>query len=152
MPAAQHTTTIPAPREAVFAFVADGETAPRWRSGVLDISHVSGTGVGSTYRQGTKGPGGRRVDADYEITAFEPPARLTFRVIAGPVRPVGDYVFEAVPEGTRLTFSLSAELTAIKRLLLGRMVQGTMDSEVRAIERIAGAMSATAVEGPGGTS
>lgn len=151
MPASTHTATIAAPREAVFAFVADGETAPRWRSGVLDISHAAGTGVGTTYRQGTNGPGGRRIDADSEITVDEPPSRLSFRVTAGPVRPVGDYVFEAVPEGTRLTFSLSAELSGFKRFLLGRMVQGTMDSEVRAIERIANAMTGPAAGGPGET-
>ena len=141
MLAATHSTTIPETPEAVFAFVADGETAPRWRSGVLDITRVSGTGAGTVYKQGTKGPGGRRVDADYEVTTYEPPRRLAFRVIAGPVRPVGEYVFEAVPEGTRLTFSLSAELGGLKRLLMGSMVQSTMNAEVLAIERIAEAMA-----------
>ena len=141
MLAATHSTTIPETPEAVFAFVADGETAPRWRSGVLDITRVSGTGAGTVYKQGTKGPGGRRVDADYELTTYEPPRRLAFRVIAGPVRPVGEYVFEAVPEGTRLTFSLSAELGGLKRLLMGSMVQSTMNAEVLAIERIAEAMA-----------
>ena len=141
MPAATHSTTIPATPDAVFAFGADGETAPRWRSGVLDITRVSGTGAGTVYKQGTEGPGGRRVDADDEVTTYEPPRRLAFRVIAGPVRPVGEHVFEAVPEGTRLTFSLSAELGGLKRLLMGSMVQSTMNAEVLAIERIAEAMA-----------
>jgi uncharacterized protein YndB with AHSA1/START domain len=141
MPAATHTTTIPTAPDAVFAFVADGATAPRWRSGVMDVARVSGDGVGTVYKQGTKGPGGHRVDADYEITTYEPPHRLAFRVIAGPVRPVGEYVFEAVPEGTRLTFSLSAELGGLKRFLMGSMVQSTMNAEVQAIERIPGAMA-----------
>jgi uncharacterized protein YndB with AHSA1/START domain len=141
MLAATHSTTIPETPDAVFAFVADGETAPRWRSGVLDITRVSGTGAGTVYKQGTKGPGGRRVDADYEVTTYEPPRRLAFRVIAGPVRPVGEYVFEAVPEGTRLTFSLSAELGGLKRVLMGSMVQSTMNAEVLAIERIAEVMA-----------
>lgn len=142
MPAARHSVVIPRPREDVFTFVADGENAGRWRSGVLDIKHVSGSGVGATYKQGTRGPGGRRVDADYRITAFDPPRRLAFTVTAGPVRPVGEYLLEDVSGATRLTFSLSAELGVFKRLFVGGMVQRTMDDEVRAIERIAGAMGA----------
>jgi uncharacterized protein YndB with AHSA1/START domain len=127
--------TIQRPAGEVFAFVADGMTAPRWRPGVLDIGHVSGSGVGAVYRQGTKGPGGRRIAADYEITAWEPDRHLAFRVIAGPVRPTGEYRFEPVGDGTRLTFSLAAELSGLQRLL-GRAVQQTMDAEVGAIETL----------------
>ncbi len=136
MPSASRSVTIGRQPSEVFAFVADGTTAPLWRPGVLDIALVSGTGVGARYRQGVKGPGGRRIDADYEITAFEPPARLAFRAIAGPVRPTGDYRFEPVSDGTRLTFSLAAELGFLKRLVMGGAVQRTMDAEVGSLERL----------------
>ncbi|HEY5629285.1 MAG TPA: SRPBCC family protein [Candidatus Limnocylindrales bacterium] len=133
MPSAIGTTTIARPPDEVFAFVADGTTAPRWRPGVLDIALVSGSGVGARYRQGVKGPGGRRVAADYEITGWEPGHRLAFAATAGPVRPRGEYVLEAVPEGTKITFSLTAELGGIKALLMGRAVQSSMDAEVGAL-------------------
>jgi len=136
MPAARHEVTIQRPAHEVFAFVADGLNGPRWRSGVLDIALVSGSGTGAVYKQGTRGPGGRRVDADYRITAFEPDRHLAFEVIAGPVRPVGDYLFEEDSGSTRLTFSLQVELTGLKRVLLGRAVQQTMDAEVAATERL----------------
>ena len=135
MPAATHTTTIAAPIDRVFAFVADGANATRWRPGVLDVQHVSGTGVGATYKQGVKGPGGRRVDADYVVTAFEPDRRIAFKATAGPVRPVGEYVFEDLGGSTRVTMSLSAE-SGWKALLMGGAVQKTMDAEVRTIEAI----------------
>ncbi|MFI5254390.1 MAG: SRPBCC family protein, partial [Candidatus Limnocylindrales bacterium] len=64
--------TIQRPVGAVFAFVADGLNGPQWRPGILDIALASGSGRGAVYRQGVKGPGGRRVAADYEITAYEP--------------------------------------------------------------------------------
>jgi uncharacterized protein YndB with AHSA1/START domain len=140
MPEARHQVTIRRPAADVFAFIADGLNGPKWRSGILDISHVSGSGVGATYKQGVKGPGGRRIAADYRITAYEPDTRLAFEAIAGPVRPTGEYVLEAVEGGTRLTFALQAELSGIKKLLMGGAVQKTMDSEVGATERLKGVL------------
>jgi uncharacterized protein YndB with AHSA1/START domain len=136
MPSARHEVTIGRPPSEVFAFIADGLNGPRWRPGILDIAHESGTGVGATYRQGVKGPGGRRVAADYRITTYEPNSRLAFEAIAGPVRPAGEYLLADVPDGTRLTFSLQAELGGIKKLLMGGAVQKTMDAEVASTERL----------------
>ncbi|HEX9043651.1 MAG TPA: SRPBCC family protein [Candidatus Limnocylindrales bacterium] len=136
MPAAQHAVTIRRSPEDVFAFVADGTTAPRWRPGVLDIVLIAGSGVGARYRQGVRGPGGRRIDADYEVTAYEPPTHLGFVATAGPVRPRGEYRFAATEDGTRVIFALEAELGGIKRLLMGSAVQRTMESEVRSLERL----------------
>jgi uncharacterized protein YndB with AHSA1/START domain len=136
MPSARHEVTIQRPRSEVFAFIADGLNGTKWRPGILDISHESGTGVGATYRQGVKGPGGRRVAADYRITAYEPDTRLAFEAIAGPVRPTGEYVLADAAGDTRLTFSLQAELGGIKKLLMGGAVQKSMDAEVGATERL----------------
>ena len=136
MPSAQHSVSIGRPVSEVFAFVADGENAMRWRPGVLDVSHQSGEGLGAIYRQGVKGPGGRRIAADYEITAFEPDRRIAFRAIAGPVRPTGEYRFAAEGDGATVSFALDATLTGWKRLLMGRAVQSTMDSEVRNLDTL----------------
>ena len=87
MPRAEHTVTIQLPVEAVFEYVLDGENGPAWRPGVIDIKRVSGDGAGAIYRQGVRGPMGRRVDADYTITHTEPNRLIEFQTIAGPVRP-----------------------------------------------------------------
>jgi carbon monoxide dehydrogenase subunit G len=131
---AERQVSIARSPEQVFAFVADGLNGPAWRPGILDIAHVSGTGLGAVYRQGVRGPGGRRIAADYRITAWEPPRRLAFEAIAGPVRPTGEYRLEPEGAGTRLTFALRAELGLVQRLLLGRSVQQTMNAEVAATE------------------
>jgi uncharacterized protein YndB with AHSA1/START domain len=136
MPSAQHSVSIRRPVSEVFAFVADGENATRWRPGVLDVSHQSGEGLGAIYRQGVKGPGGRRIAADYEITAFEPDRRIAFHAIAGPVRPTGEYRFAPDTDGTLLSLTLDATLTGWKRLLMGRAVKSTMGSEVRNLETL----------------
>jgi cell division septation protein DedD len=136
VPAAERTITIERPVATVYAYVADGTKAREWRTAVLDVERVGGSGVESTYRQGVKGPGGRRIAADYEVYDFEADRRIAFRGIAGPVRPTGEYLFEDVPDGTRLTFALSAQLGGIKGLLLGRSVQRSMDAEMRALDRL----------------
>ena len=136
MPSARDQVTIDRPAADVFAYIADGLNGPNWRTGILDIAHVSGSGVGATYRQGVKGPGGRRVDADYRVTAFEPNRRLAFEAIAGPVRPSGEYLLEDIAGATRVTFALDAQLGGIQKLLMGGMVQKTMDAEVGALANL----------------
>lgn len=142
MPSAQHSVSIRRPVGEVFRFVADGETAKRWRPGVLDISRQSGEGLGAIYRQGVKGPGGRRIAADYEVTAFEPDRRIGFEAIAGPVRPRGEYRFAADGDGTTVSLSLEATLSGWKRWVMSRAVQSTMDSEVRNLDTLKSVLEA----------
>jgi hypothetical protein len=51
----------------------------------------SGQGVGAVYRQSVHGPGGRRIAADYQVTAYQPATLLAFKTIAGPVRATGEF-------------------------------------------------------------
>ena len=99
MPSAANEIFIDRPRDRVFAFLADPENDPRWRNGVLDLTRVSGDGVGARYAQAIEGPGGRRIGADIEITELTPGETIAVRTIAGPVRPRGRYVLAAADEG-----------------------------------------------------
>ena len=134
MAQASYSVTINRPIEDVFAFIADGERCPEWRPGVIDIKRISGEGVGTKYAQGVSGPMGRRIAADYEVTVFQPSSWLEFETTTGPARPHGRYDLAAVAGGTRLTFSLDAQLTGLRKLVMGSMVQKTMDSEVRNLD------------------
>jgi uncharacterized membrane protein len=136
MLSASHSVTVNRNASDVFAFVANGENAPRWRSGVLDVKRESGEGVGTVYRQGVRGPGGRRVAADYEITSYQPDTLLAFKTVAGPVRPTGEFRLEEVGGATTLRMSLRADLAGVKRLLMSGMVQKTMNAEVAAIDNL----------------
>ena len=136
MPAAKRSIVINRPVDDVWAYVTNGSNAAKWRSGVLDVAKVSGEGVGEIWRQGVRGPGGRRIDADYEVTAWEPGRRMAFRSIAGPVRPTGEYVLVPEGGGTRLSFSLDAQLSGLKKLLMGGAVQSTMNAEMAALDRL----------------
>ena len=135
MPEAQGTVEIRRSPAEVFAFLSEGENDRRWRSGVLDIRRKSGHGRGAIYEQGVKGPFGRRVPADYEITSFEPDRRIGFRAIAGPVRPEGSYELTPADGGTRVTFALRAEPRGLAKLM-SPMVARTMRSEVAQLDRL----------------
>jgi uncharacterized protein YndB with AHSA1/START domain len=136
MPSAQRTVTINRPIADVFAFLADAENDPKWRPAVKEIKRVGPPGAGARYEQKVAGPGGRAIPADIEVTAFVPNERVAFRVTAGPVRPEGEYRFSSAPAGTQVTFALTATLTGIKKLLMSKPVQKSMDSEMANLDTV----------------
>ena len=135
MPEATNTVQIGRSPAEVFEFLADGTNDRQWRAGVLDVSRKSGSGKGAIYAQGVRGPFGRRVPADYEITAYEPNERIAFRAIAGPVRPEGAYVLEPSDGGTQVTFSLRSSPSGLAKLMTP-IVARTMRSEVAQLDRL----------------
>jgi uncharacterized protein YndB with AHSA1/START domain len=135
---AEATVTVDRPVAEVFAFVADGTNNARWRPAVTDVELANGDAgqVGAVWRQGMRGPMGRRVDADYEITEYVPDRRLGFKVVAGPARPTGRYDFEpAGSSSTRVTFALSHEPKGAARLM-GPMVARQLPKEVAQLHEL----------------
>ena len=146
MPAVERTVTINRPAADVFAFISDGRNGLRWRPGVLDIAKSSGEGVGAVCRQGVAGPLGRRISADYEITAFQPESLLEFKAIAGPVRPRGGYRLAESGGSTAVTFWLREDLSGWKRFIFGRSVQASMDAEMKALDNLKALLESSAGE------
>ncbi len=134
MPNAQRTIVIDRPPDQVFAFFTDHTNDPRWRPHVKEIAPISDAPVGTRIRQVITGPGGMSIAADIEVTANEPSSRYAFQVVAGPVRPRGEFRFAPSGSGTEVRFSLSAELSGIKRLLMSGSVQSSMDGEMAGLD------------------
>ena len=132
MPQAENSIVINRPRSEVFDFVANHENDPKWRPGVLDIARASGQGQGEIWRQGLEGPMGRRIDGDFEVTAYQEGTLLAFRTLGGPVQPEGSYRFEDADGGTRVTFNLSANLKGPQKLM-APMVAKSMRNQVGAL-------------------
>jgi len=135
MPSAQRTIVITRPVDEVFAFFTDPSNELKWRPHLKEVSAGDPMAVGTRIRQVVKGPAGLGIPADIEVTGYEPHSRYAFRVVAGPVRPVGEFLFAPDHDATTVSFSLAADLTGIKKLLLSRGVQRSMDSEMQALER-----------------
>lgn len=134
---AEACITINRPADEVFNFVLDGTNSLRWRPAVIDIQPVPGTptGIGAVYKQGLKGPGGRRIAGDYEIVDARPNELIVFHVIAGPARPTGTYRFEPVGGATHVTFTLHFEPKGLARLM-DPMIASTMRSEVATLTNL----------------
>jgi uncharacterized membrane protein len=130
---AEGKTTINVPVETVFEFILDGANNPRWRSSVLDINPPAEKpyGVGSIFKQGLKGPGGR-IDGDYKITECKPNEFIKFEVITGPARPTGTYTFETNGKSTTVTFVLDFQAKGLAKLM-EPMINQSMKSEVAAL-------------------
>lgn len=135
MPEESNTVTITRPVSDVFAFLANAENDKQWRGGIIEMTRTGGQGVGTRYRQIVAGPGGRRIDADVEITEFVPDQRIAFRTTKGPVRPTGSYDLQADNGGTMVTFRLATTLGGVKKLM-APMVTKTMKSEVAALTEL----------------
>ena len=134
MPSAQRTIVINRPADQVFAFFANPANDQKWREHVKEVAAEGPARVGSRVHQVVEGPGGRGIAADIEVTAYEPPTRYAFQVVAGPARPRGEFRFTPSGSGTQVAFSLSADLGGWKKLLLSGPVQGSMEGEMRALD------------------
>ena len=143
MPSAQRTIVIDRPVDVVFAFFTDPANDLRWRTHVKEISTAEPVAEGARIHQVVKGPGGRGIPADIVVTAYEPTTRYAFRVVAGPVRPVGEFRFAPDGDATAVSLSLSADLRGLKKLLLSRPVQGSMDGEMQALDRAKAALESS---------
>ena len=122
---------------AVFDYLADGNHNREWRAGVLEIERTSAiAGKGATYRQVMAGPAGRRIDGDYRITAYDPPRRLEFLVIAGPARPGGVFELTENPDqSTQVRFALDLKPTGFSALM-APMISRQMRREVAQLDTL----------------
>jgi uncharacterized protein YndB with AHSA1/START domain len=134
MPNARRTIVIDRAPDRVFAFFADPANDKAWRPHVKEIAAEGPARAGSRIHQVVEGPGGRGIAADIEVTAYEPPTRYAFQVVAGPARPKGEFRFVPSGDGTEVTFSLAAELGGIKKWLLSGPVQSSMNGEMAALD------------------
>ena len=94
------------PAERVFALLADPENDPSWSSASAETRKTSPgpVGVGSRFEQA-----GRflrlRLPLSLEVTDYEPNRRFGMKGGLGPIEFQGVRELEAVPEGTRVTFT-----------------------------------------------
>ena len=134
---AEGNITIHRSVQVVFDFILDGTNSPHWRPGVMDIAQVPGKplGVGTVFKQGLKGPGGRRIEGDYEIVECRPNEFIKFQVIAGPARPIGTYTFEAIENATYVTFTLHYDPKGLSKLM-NPIIAQTMRGEVATLSNL----------------
>lgn len=109
------TVEIAAPRDVVYAVAAApyAERRPRAMSEKVDILE---RGAGMVLAAHRTPVGGGLVAVTVETVTFEPPARISFRLVRGPVPHVAEtFELEETDTGTRLTYDgeLGTDLGAL---------------------------------------
>jgi uncharacterized protein YndB with AHSA1/START domain len=106
---------IERPAQEVFDRLADVERVREWQASVVR-AHVEGPmGVGSRIHE-TRRLLGREAHTELEVTAFEPPRRLTLRTLRGPVKVDVDHRLESQGNSTVLHVVAEADPGSILRL------------------------------------
>jgi Polyketide cyclase / dehydrase and lipid transport len=118
-----NAVTIARPAGDVFAFLADFSNIPAWNYAIEKTWQTSPgpAGAGATFRQTRTLP--RRSEEGFEVTIFEPPARLAVHGQIGPFQAITSYQLEPVAGGTGLTNSVELEpMPAVLRLAAPVMI------------------------------
>jgi carbon monoxide dehydrogenase subunit G len=110
------SVVINRPLEEVFAELADLENNKKWRSGTIEAekTSVGPIGVGTTYRM-VNGTFGQRMEGEAEVTEFESNRRFVTKNRSG-VAIETERIFEPAEGGTRVTFTVKAELAGFFQL------------------------------------
>lgn len=99
----------------VFAYVADYSTHPKWAGAVrVDFLTDSPMGVGTRVNYVEKFMG-REVGMESEITLYEPPFRLGYKIVTG-VSAEALQTFTQENGGTRLTWEYWTNMSGLLRL------------------------------------
>ena len=115
----QNAITIERSAAEVFEYLADFENVPTWNYAVEETRKISEgpVGVGTKYRQVRKLP--RRSEDGFEVTEFEPEARLSVEGTFGPFPGRFRYLLEPVDGGTRVTNVVELQPSGVLRLVGG---------------------------------
>ncbi|TGA97061.1 hypothetical protein E4665_13560 [Sporolactobacillus shoreae] len=134
---AEFSVSIQKPVHEIFDFILNGENNKVWRPSVIAVKKESkgDTGVGTKFSQTMKGPFGKSISGDYEITGCDADKTISFRVVSGPARPTGNYAFEEDEGETKITFTLSYKPTGLAKLM-DPMITKQMQVETAALVNV----------------
>ena len=115
----EESIVINRPIGEVFSYVANFENHPQWESNFQKVKLLTSTpsGVGAKYQCELKLPG-QTASSIFEITEYEVNRKIAFEAEpAGPAKPNGSFLFEAVPGGTRITLLPRPEFRGFFKLM-----------------------------------
>ena len=106
-----HSVEIARTPADVFAYLNDLERHGEWQSAIVSSKQDTPgpVGVGTRATDVRKIPGGPR-PFTYEITVHEPPSRVVFKGVNGPVRPEGTVTVEPLDDGARSRVTIEFDL------------------------------------------
>ena len=126
------------PQQEVFDFVTDLNNDAKWQSGIVSVERTSDgpIGAGSTWRYKLKFMG-RELEAEIELTSYDPPNRASVKSVSGPVPFENTYTFVSKQGGIQMTFSGQAEIGGFFKMaegLVGKQLEKQMESDAAALK------------------
>jgi uncharacterized protein YndB with AHSA1/START domain len=104
----EFTIEIDRPPAEVFEYLADVEKVPEWQASAVESRADGLLAKGSRISERRRFLG-RDFETELEVTAYEPPERLTLRALDGPVRFTVDHRLEEHRGATLLHFAGEAK-------------------------------------------
>lgn len=113
----RQSVVIRRPVNEVFAYVSDFNRAKEWRVEVRESTQTPpGPMVKGSQLHEESAIMGRRVVTESVVDELEPGRRFAFKHVAGPIPVSGEYLLDAAGDGTKLTYTLYAELRGVWRV------------------------------------
>jgi ligand-binding SRPBCC domain-containing protein len=140
MIAFETSVRIERPTEAVFDYVSDPSTFPRWNSAVQAVRSLSGDdGVErSRYVMERDLPGGRAVN-ELEVVTRDRPTEFAVRTISGPTPFVYRYRFVSENGETVVRLDGEVDVDGVASLLApvaGRAIKSGVDANFRVLKEV----------------
>jgi carbon monoxide dehydrogenase subunit G len=131
-------TFINRPPQEVFNFVSDPANSMKYISGTQSSEWTSNgpVGVGSTWKTVTRFLG-RDIEAELEITDWQPPTQNSYKAISGPVPFEMTVKAEPQGEGTLLTQTGKVEFGGFFKLaegLAGKQLDKQMEADMHTLK------------------
>jgi len=129
------------PVQEVFAYVTDLERLGEWQPNLVSVTKETEgpMGEGTRLREVRRGPFGRNVEAQVEISAYEPNRRFDLRVVSGPLPIDGSHELHDAGGGTRIDFVAQGQPGGALRLaepLLRRVLRRQFESYYRRLTEV----------------
>jgi uncharacterized protein YndB with AHSA1/START domain len=95
----------------VFAYLDQLDRHGEWQDSIVSTKEVTEgpVRVGSRATDQRRVPGGRKMDVTYEIVEHDPPRRMRFEGVSGPVRPTGTVTVDPLDDGARSRIRLELD-------------------------------------------
>ena len=133
----EHSATVDATPDVVFALLSDREALPSWQEGVLS-ARVTSAGpltVGSTALV-VRDVMGQRVEAPLTVSDYEPPRRLAVTTTISGVRAKATLDLAPTETGTRIDFAMEIRAGGLKAFMEPLIASAARGEVAVSLERL----------------
>jgi uncharacterized protein YndB with AHSA1/START domain len=129
----ERSTDIAKPPEAVFPYLFETDKVPQWTTGLHGYERLDdgALGQGSKFRENLE-VSGQKIDAELEITSYDPPHRAETRTEIRGIDVISTYELTPSGPGTRLTQTVEAKGGGLKGRVLIPVIQPHLEKKLDA--------------------